>query len=735
MPASSHTHLVEQQVSRTTSVSAVASNDMASSQSAASESLCQQIKKWDENECLSWVQEKLDVRLKDDNIKKFLDAEINGSAFLDCAGKPEWFERAGITLGPSANLAKLGQSIVDGSTTITGAFPNGLNYHPPSPRMLLATQGKSWEYQPSRKLRNELRDAVYKHHQAYSRGEFDKKTIPLYLFLSGSGTGKSRNASELHILARQCFDGTRFDDDDDRTDFKEDREIADRLTDPYVFHVSLENATSLGKEEESWTGIGSRMLLQLHPEDKGEKMTVSKLNKLFTPPTPEEVISRLEVAEPVDALKRKALILVVDGLRALNEDRNDLYDIVTKLGNLAHGGFFLICGTSTISGPVSRAMKVSQRWSVYLSCEPIETPRMADGQAVFKHQNLLAQVLIKDCGGHGRALEILLQYMDKIQKDPSNVSSFIDHLSSIYASMVPTEKDALAIIKSVMGNGALARDAILPGGHSTPDDVSARGLIRFPLINQNEDKPRGKFEIPYMWILCLCSCHENHTFFRELQLFDYHQFACMDNPIQPGNSSHDSLEKIILQVRKIKSLMFAEAECVTIAKLHHGGMMTESTGGISFINHHLKGDIATKQIPSKTTTENREEWMVQTGEHGDIDLRKCDFILLNKSGASAGDAVLCLDSETPRTEAHQYKYWANGPGINFQKERDKAVSGEDIFVLVSTAPSIRSLGNEIPDRCVVVLGENWQSYFGPYAARSYLVAKSAKKRKIDQVDP
>jgi hypothetical protein len=140
-------------------------------------------------------------------------------------------------------------------------------------------------------------------------------------------------------------------------------------------------------------------------------------------------------------------------------------------------------------------MRESQRWRVYLPCDPIEAPKAADGQAVFKHDNLLARVLIKDCGGHGRALEILAEFMDRIQQNVSDVRLFIDQLTSTYDSVIPEEGNALAIIKSVMGNGDLPRDDKLLGGVCTPDEVSARGLIRFNLVHPYEDIPRKKFEI------------------------------------------------------------------------------------------------------------------------------------------------------------------------------------------------------------------------------------------------
>jgi hypothetical protein len=50
----------------------------------------------------------------------------------------------------------------------------------------------------------------------------------------------------------------------------------------------------------------------------------------------------------------------------------------------------------------------------------------------------------------------------------------------------------------------------------------------------------------------------------------------MDNLTQPGNSSYGSFEKILLQIRKFKSHLFAVGEHVTIERLYHGGYMTDS---------------------------------------------------------------------------------------------------------------------------------------------------------------
>jgi hypothetical protein len=70
--------------------------------------------------------------------------------------------------------------------------------------------------------------------------------------------------------------------------------------------------------------------------------------------------------------------------------------------------------------------------------------------------------------------------------------------------------------------------------------------------------------------------------------------------------------------------------------------------------------------------------------------------------------VLCLDSQSPSTEAHQVKHYAAKDGRSIEFERCKAVSQHDVFVLITTADSIYvPFGEQVPDRCVLVCGKNW----------------------------
>jgi hypothetical protein len=129
--------------------------------------------------------------------------------------------------------------------------PTGLPCLPPNPGILSDSPGRVWDYQTSPELIGTvLRDEV-----EHINWHLDKMTIPLYLFLSGAGTGKSRNACELDNSANRCFNGTYSEKKDD---------LAEWLKDPFVFHVTFENGTSIQTGElDPWRAIGSRMLFQV----------------------------------------------------------------------------------------------------------------------------------------------------------------------------------------------------------------------------------------------------------------------------------------------------------------------------------------------------------------------------------------------------------------------------------------------------------------------------------------
>ena len=121
-----------------------------------------------------------------------------------------------------------------GKIRVSDEFTQGLPYKAAKP--LLQTSGLAWSYQPASGMYELLRERLLVSYKNYQEGSKDKLHHPLYLFLSGVGTGKSRHASEFHKSVVKCLG-------DDNS------ELQNRLKDAWVFHVSLENGTSLKAEE------------------------------------------------------------------------------------------------------------------------------------------------------------------------------------------------------------------------------------------------------------------------------------------------------------------------------------------------------------------------------------------------------------------------------------------------------------------------------------------------------
>lgn len=75
-----------------------------------------------------------------------------------------------------------------------------------SPRPLVRDNGVDRVYQPHEALGGLVQPALEEHFKAYLRGSTDKNNTPLYLFLGGAGTGKSRDAMEFPQTLMSCSD-------------------------------------------------------------------------------------------------------------------------------------------------------------------------------------------------------------------------------------------------------------------------------------------------------------------------------------------------------------------------------------------------------------------------------------------------------------------------------------------------------------------------------------------------
>jgi hypothetical protein len=97
------------------------SSQAGRAKSAADEPTVQDIKSWDKEKLLGWIQDELSTTpLKPTDTEKLLNAEIDGKAFLGGAGNKEFFRSAGLSLGASFKLAGLAGEISKHSLSCYG---------------------------------------------------------------------------------------------------------------------------------------------------------------------------------------------------------------------------------------------------------------------------------------------------------------------------------------------------------------------------------------------------------------------------------------------------------------------------------------------------------------------------------------------------------------------------------------------------------------------------------------
>ena len=600
----------------------------------------------------------------------------------------------------------------------------GLPYLNPDP--LLCTSGANWEYQPHSSLKHILQRELKEHYKNFLLGRFDKMTLPIYLFLSGAGTGKSRNASEFYQTAVTCLSA------------QEDMGLLTRIKEARVFLVSYENGTALRPGEDSFLAIGTRMLSQLLKKKRG----FESVRLTYEPPPPLDVISLIAKHQNRD-LKNTTVILVVDGMQQLMSSKDDglnsdslLYRTLSAIADLTHSGSFVIpvC-TSTITGPIEGTLKYSHRKRVYLPVASLQPPNYRQGDSlvpVFKNDPITT-ILVEDCGGHGRALEILNDCLVGRNIEECNLNDLMSDLrrdltkkyrDAIFGSV----EDARPIARAILTRTLLSLYKPVPNTKKTPDQYAGSGLIRFEHIN--EDSPRGYLTAPYiwLWIFVEISHEQGDPILRDWEFADYGEQKALLNPVLSLQAkSWQSFEKFVASFRCIKSAVIEEDELTTISEVHAGARLN---GDIQFKNHNLQLEIARHQTDTKSKNLTASEWNVDCS-NSTVDVHQFKHCIINAPSSPYGDAFLSLDqpgAESPN-EIHQYKLTQKLISQEvYEQEYKKSASENDFFILFTTADNCVI---KLPKRSGIVDGKVFRDYFGPFAGRAYRSAMS--KSKPDKV--
>ncbi|ODM23291.1 hypothetical protein SI65_00880 [Aspergillus cristatus] len=91
--------------------------------------------------------------------------------------------------------------------------------------------------------------------------------------------------------------------------------------------------------------------------------------------------------------------------------------------------------------------------------------------------SVLKRVLVEDCGGHGHALELLMDVFPRVHNDiGSEMKYLIKKLG--HRNVLPEEQDAAALIKTVVADRYSMRHGYIHGTRLTPTTYAKTGLQR-----------------------------------------------------------------------------------------------------------------------------------------------------------------------------------------------------------------------------------------------------------------
>jgi hypothetical protein len=612
----------------------------------------------------------------------------------------------------------------------------GLRYVEPKP--LLSTIGFNWKYTPEPSLQQILQKEFKDHYRYFSQNQFDKAYMPIYFFLSGAGTGKSRNATEFYNTVLNCL-----------IKYNNNSELINMVQNALVFNVSFENGTSLRQaESDTYKAIGTRMLSQLLP-----KMNIDEIISTYEAPYPWEVLQLVAENKKKD-LKKITVFLIIDALQhILYDSKMDMldpeykfYQTISNIADLTCQGTFLVpCCTATITSPINRASKILSHKCVYLPVPTLRPPTFYQENTkklteVFP-KNLISDILVKDCGGQGRALETLQETLINYQDvDESNINLIMNDLRKAFTNRYInafslSTAEIKAIAKAILIRQPLNLDENIPGINKTPDQIIQHGLVQFKREGNFSNSKTGYLTAPYIWIWVLAKQIGVDELLQKWQFGDdKEQKSQLSSESQPWQN----FEHFIATFRCLKSHVIKEGELTKISEVHSGARLN---GDIGFINHHLKLRIPTFQEP--TDSENSSANILCGNEI--INVRQNKHCVVNYTSAQYGDSFIGLDlgknkekegekkyhSPLIFNEVHQYKFW-NDKAVNkevYLNERNKVASKRDFFILFTTKNCNKF---ELPENSGIVDKENWNNYFGPFAHRAFVFATPFEINSVDR---
>ncbi|CAJ1460105.1 unnamed protein product [Effrenium voratum] len=458
---------------------------------------------------------------------------------------------------------------------------------------LLATVGATWDYCGKEVLRESMQIPIQKLHEQKGKNS-DKQLHPLFIAFAGPGQGKSRLLTEFPGLVEQCLQNVS-----ERQKLKFSKQTRS-------FMISCENGLSPGdwatEELNARRFVACRMLWQLRNANKEAFREVGAPTDFaeFRIQCPADLTPSPVLRSVLrDELNHSTVVIGVDGMQGLPgfTERSDaagkdlpFYQVmqeVCRLVNQVEGPFVVACVAALQN--VKSGLAGSPQARVFLEL-PRVTAVTRNKQPVLPGHRL-KDLLVEDMGGHGRALECLLEALMEMPNAAATalVGAVMRQLRQKYPDA--TQMEPGADLKELL-RAALSGRWILSGemvGNLDPEKVE---LIRVKF--KDGDSSQYRIDLPYIWLYLMLSLSKFSDDLQPWNLMDYRLFE--------SEPTWQQWEEFNARFRVLRASAFEDGQLVDIADLHRGAVIQpDSLKSTKVINRHLQFAKSRKQLLSRSS--------------------------------------------------------------------------------------------------------------------------------------
>ena len=608
---------------------------------------------------------------------------------------------------------------------------------------LLNTIGAKWDYCGRDDLVRDLQvpfGVLCEHKGA----DADKQNHPLLITFASPGQGKSRFLSELPAMIEECR-------------VKLNTEQVQKYQKTLAFLITCENGTSPADwatvELNAGRFVACRMLWQLRAANQVAFKAAGAPENFaaFRAQCPQHLVPD-DVLQAVlkGEMDTTIVVLGVDGmqglegfgLRADEEGKGKpFYQVMLEVCRLVDQmASPLVVGCITATQLVDHGLASSPQRRCRLTLPRVTRVEENGEDQVPAHR--LKDLLVRDMGGHGRALEALVQALQPESIGDGSAAAVIGAVMSQLTQKYPNlarlgRSDGSTFddgsIKAIL-RAALSGKLVRSGDKLGNVDAEKADLIR---LRYNDEASHYYIEVPYIWLHMMLKA-TNSEDLAPWRLMDYDQF--LRDPPQDGAE----WEEFNTAFRVLRSWAFEEKEEVPVSSLHSGAIIQPDTLAEKMvINHHLKRFKAKQRIATASNVCGNpkplqgsaatkpashlkmHECYVKETKVGTVSLQETDVLVLNAKGAPAADAVLRLQTATGELIAECLQMKHGQSACQLETERAKACDKDDIFVVLRNSKTGTPAGQNL----IFVSEGQFAEYYGIYSGRAF---SSAARERIQQ---